>query len=164
MFRRHRIRKYYKDNHIHVYEDSMFDEEEEDKALDAIEKFELHGDFTRCAEDKEAREKAERHAQSREMFDVMNTMRGIQGVAEDDENGLMAMLMELMGAGGPPHGEVENNEMYDDEDEYEYEDEHGYDDEWTVYEGSEDEDGSEGNHGDVVANREIRPATSSNVG
>jgi hypothetical protein len=74
----------------------------------------------------------------------------------------MAMLMELMGAGGPPHGKVDGNEMYDDEDEYE--DGYGYDDEWTGYEGSEDEDGSGGNHGDVVANREIRPATSSNVG
>jgi hypothetical protein len=82
MVRRHRIRKYYKDNHNWVYKDSMFDEGEEDKALDAIEKFELHGDFTRGAEDKEAREKAERHVQAREMFDVMKTMRGIQGVAE----------------------------------------------------------------------------------
>ena len=49
--RRHRIKRFYKDNHNWEFKNSSFWKEEEDKALDAIKDFELKGDFTRCAED-----------------------------------------------------------------------------------------------------------------
>lgn len=92
-------------------------------ALDAIKDFELKGDFTRCAEDKESKERAEAHAEFQDMFDVIHMMRGVKGVRKDDENGLMAMLMELMGAGGPPRGQIDDDKGYDDdEDEDEEED------------------------------------------
>ena len=54
---------------------------------------------------------------------------------EDDENGLMAMLMELMGAGGPVRGQVDDEEDEDEEDdevdEDESEGEYVLQDEWT---------------------------------
>lgn len=131
-FRRHRIKKFYKDNHNWEYKDSSFQTEEEDKALDANKDFELKGDFTRCAEDTESKERAEAHAESQDMFDVLHTMRGVKDVREDDENGLMAMLMQLMGAGGPPRVESEEDEDDDEaSDDDASEEEYVLQDEWT---------------------------------
>jgi hypothetical protein len=130
--RRHRIKKFYKDNHSWEYKDSLFQTEEEDKALDAIKDFELKGVFTRCAEDTESKERAEAHAESQDMFDVLHTMRGVKDVREDDENGLMAMLMQLMGAGRPPQdgsGEDEDDDEASDDDASE--EEYVLQDEWT---------------------------------
>jgi len=130
--RRHRIKRFYLDNHDYVFKDYLFEEEEEDRALEAIQEYELHGDFTRCAEDTEEKRRAEAHAESRDMFDFMETTRGIKGVQENDENGLMAMLMELMGAGGPPRGQVDDDEDDDDEDDDDLsEEEYVLHDEWT---------------------------------
>lgn len=135
--RRHRIKRFYLDNHRWEFKDSSFWKEEEDKALDAVKDFELKGDFTRCAEDTESKERAEAHAESQDMFDVIHVMRGVRGVREDDENGLMAMLMELMGAGGPPRGQAGDDESYeyDEEDDEDSDDapeeEHVMQDEWT---------------------------------
>lgn len=44
------------------------------------------------------------------IFDVVHTTRGIKGMREDDENGLMSMLMELTGAGGLPRGRAGDND------------------------------------------------------
>jgi hypothetical protein len=131
--RRHRIKKFYKDNHNWEYKDSSFWIEEKDKALDAIKDFKLRGDFTRCAEDTESKERARAHAESQDMFDVLHMMRGVKGVREDDENGLMAMLMQLMGAGDPSRRQADEDEEDDDEDD---EDDDGYYDE-------DDDDASE---------------------
>lgn len=106
----HRIKRFYKDNHNYVFEDHLFEEEAEEKALDAIEEHELHGDLTRCAEDTASKERAEAHTDSRDMFEFMETMRGMKGVREDDENGLMAFFMKLMGAGGPLSGQGDEDE------------------------------------------------------
>jgi hypothetical protein len=112
--RRHRIKRFYLDNHNYVFKDHLFEEGAEENALDAIQEHELRCDFTRCAEDTESKERAETHADSRDMFEFMETMRGIKGVREDDENGLMALLVELMGAGGP--GEEDEDEEDDGDD------------------------------------------------
>ncbi|GAB7334633.1 hypothetical protein MBLNU13_g06595t1 [Cladosporium sp. NU13] len=127
--RRHRIKRFYLDNHDYLFKDYLSEEEAEDQALKAIQEHELHGDFTRCAEDSVERERAEAHAGSRGMFDFMETMRGIKGVRYDDDHGLMAMLMELMGAGGPPRGVADDDED-DDEDDV-FEEEYVLNDEWT---------------------------------
>lgn len=93
--RRDRIKKWYLENHGWEFEDSLFEEEEENKALDAIEEFEIHSDFTRCAEDTQSRLEAESHAESQHMFQMMATIRQIKGIREDDEDALMAMFMEI---------------------------------------------------------------------
>lgn len=127
--RRHRIKRFYLYNHDYLFKDYLSEEEAEDQALKAIQEHELHGEFTRCAEDSAERESAEAHAESPGMFDFMETMRGIKGVLEDDENGLMAMLMEFMGGGGPPRSLADDDED-DDEDDVSDE-EYVLNDEWT---------------------------------
>jgi len=72
--RRHRIKKFYLDNHDYPYPDCHFNEEAEDEVLKAIRDHELRGDFARCAEDRESRERAEAHAESQAMFDIMDTV------------------------------------------------------------------------------------------
>jgi len=129
--RRHRIKRFYKDNHNYVFKDHLFEEEAEENALDAIQEHELHGDSTRCAEDSESRERAEAHSDTRDMFEFMETMRGIKGVREDDENGLMAMLMELMGAAGPPLGQEDDDKDDGDNDGNVFVEQHDLVDEWT---------------------------------
>lgn len=114
-----------------MFKDTLFEEEAEDQILRAIQEHELHGDFTRCAEDTEEMGRAKAHAESRNMFDFMETMRGIKGVREDDENGLMAMLMELMGAGGPVRGQVDDDEDDDEDDSDVPEEGYVLHDEWT---------------------------------
>lgn len=53
---------------------------------------------------------------------MMNSIREMKGVPEDDEDGLVTMFMEFMGAGGPPGGgEADDDEISeewseDDED------------------------------------------------
>jgi hypothetical protein len=129
--RRHRIKRFYLDNHNYEFKDHLFDEEAEDMALEAIQDHELHGDFTRCAEDNEAEERAKAHVESQDMFDFMETMRGINGVREDDENGLMTMLMKLIGVNGPPGDENAEDEDDDEDDADASEEEYIVDDEWT---------------------------------
>ena len=151
--RRHRIARYYRDNQNLGHTETVFDEEEEDKALDAIQEFELRGDFTRCAEDMESMERAEAHAESQDVFSVLNAMREAKGVREDDEDGLMAMLIELMGAGIPPRDDA------DDPGEEEYMvggERTGSDD---VNEGED----ADGDVGALSANDVTGRATSSNV-
>jgi hypothetical protein len=66
--RRHRVRRWYIENHGWDPKDSLFDDEEEDRALNATREFELYDDFERCAEDTESREKAEACVESQEML------------------------------------------------------------------------------------------------
>ena len=93
--RRNRTKKWYLENHGWEFEDSLFEEEEENKALDAIEEFEMHSNFTRCAEDTQSRHEAESHPESQHMFEMMATIRQIKGIREDDEEALMAIFMEI---------------------------------------------------------------------
>jgi hypothetical protein len=60
--RRKRIEEWYLKNRGREFSDDLFDEEEEDRALDATKDSELHGDSTRCAEDKESKLVAESQA------------------------------------------------------------------------------------------------------
>ena len=75
--------------------------------------------------------RAKAHAESRDMFDFMETTRGIKGVREDDENGLVDMLMELMGAGGPVRGQFDDDKDDDEDDSEVSEEEYVLHDEWT---------------------------------
>jgi hypothetical protein len=52
--RRARIKKWYLENHGVEFKDSQFEAEAENAALDAIEMYELCGDFRDCAEDSNA--------------------------------------------------------------------------------------------------------------
>ena len=153
--RRHRIARYYIDNQNSCHTETLFDEEEEDKALDAIQEFELRSDFTRCAEDTESMERAEAHSESQDVFSVLNAMREAKGVREDDEYGLMAMLIELMGAGIPPCDDADDR----GEEEYMVGSERTGSDDFNEGEG-EDGDGSEGV---LSANDVTGRTTSSNV-
>jgi hypothetical protein len=67
--RRYRIKEWYLENHNWVFRNNSFDEEREQKALDDIEEFEMHGGFTRCAEDAESRQRAETHAAKQQMLE-----------------------------------------------------------------------------------------------
>ena len=125
--RRERIKKWYLENHNLEFTDSLMEEEAEEKALTAIEEFELHGDFARCAEDAESRALAESHASKQSMMAMMNFIRESRGIREDDEEGVTALFMQMLG--GPPGGAREG---YDDASYMEDENE----DEWE-----EDEDG-----------------------
>jgi hypothetical protein len=126
--RRERIKKWYLENHNLEFTDSLMEEEAEEKALTAIEEFELHGDFVRCAEDAESRAFAESHASKQNMMDMMNFIRESRGIREDDEEGVTALFMQMLS--GPPGGaqfphddEEEDYEEYEDEDEGEDEEE-----------------------------------------
>jgi hypothetical protein len=98
--RRKRIKDWYLENRSREFSDSLFDEEEEDRALDAIEDFELHGDFIRCAEDSESKLVAASHAAANDMMEVVGAVRGSNGFGESNEDALIAMLMRM--AHGPP--------------------------------------------------------------
>lgn len=67
----------------------------------------------------ESRQQAESHAESQGLMEIMNSIREMKGLREDDENGLMAMLREFMRAGGPPRGEeMDDSDALVDWDEY----------------------------------------------
>lgn len=92
--RRHRIRKWYRDNYGWEFPEQQFDEQKEDKALAAIKFFESYGDFRRCAEDKESLEWAtEAYAKSQMSFE---TMEGVLAIRKNRHNdtALMVMFME----------------------------------------------------------------------
>ena len=83
-------------------------------------------------------ERAEAHAESQDMFDVIHMMRGAKGVREDDENGLMGMLMQLMGAGGLPRGQADDDEEDDEEDDEDNDEDDDEDDDGDVFEEQHD--------------------------
>lgn len=93
--RRDRIKKWYLENHNRHFEDDDFEEEDEDKALDAIQYLELHGDLARSAEDTESRQAAETNTQSQEMLEMLGMIRGAQGSGGNAEDALTAMLMGM---------------------------------------------------------------------
>jgi hypothetical protein len=143
--RRERIKKWYLENHNLEFTDSLMEEEAEEKALTAIEEFELHGDFARCAEDAESRAFAESHASKQELMAMMNVIRESKGIREDDEEGVTSLFMQMLG--GPPGGArdgyddasyMEEDEDYEEDEDEEDEDEDGV--EWEEY---EDGDGDE---------------------
>jgi hypothetical protein len=96
---------------------------------------------------------AESNWHDRNMIHVIRTMRDERGVAEDDEDGLMDMIMELIAADDPSHGGIDDNEMYGEDGVYEGEYVDDY--EWTGYEESEEENGSEGDEGGPAASNDI---------
>jgi hypothetical protein len=108
--RRNRVKEWYLEKHDWEYKDRLFDEEEENKALDAIEEFEMHGDFTRCAEDAESRQRAEAHAEKQQMMEMIGTLQGLNGPGEMDEDALLNMFMRM--SGGPPgNDESDSSDM-----------------------------------------------------
>jgi hypothetical protein len=123
--RRNRVKEWYLENHDWEFKDRLFEEEEENKALDAIEEFEMHGDFTRCAEDAESRQKAEEHAAKQQMMGIIETMRGLHGPGEMDEDALMGMSTRILS--GPP-GDDETTDGSD------------MSEEWSDDEGDDDDD------------------------
>lgn len=119
--RRSRIKRWYLEHHGWDFKDHLFEEEEEDKALDAIEDFDLHGDFTRCAEDTEARRVAESHTESQNMLEMLGLIRQFQGPRGNDEDALLAML------GGVANRPPDDYDMEFDDESEEWSEEDGYD-------------------------------------
>jgi hypothetical protein len=113
--RRERIKKWHLENHNFVFPDRLFEEEDEAKALAAIEEFEMHGDFMRCAEDTESRQNAESHAGLQATMSMLDFFRKNMGVREDDEEGMNAVLMHMLG--GPPRDDDESDHDESDHDE-----------------------------------------------
>jgi hypothetical protein len=94
--RRERIKKWYLENHGFEFTDSLIEEEAEDKALDAIEDFELHGDFSRCAEDAESKAFTESYAETQDIMAMMRVIRESRGIREDDEEGVTELFMQMI--------------------------------------------------------------------
>ena len=93
--RRERVKKWHLEKHNFDFEDGLFKPDAEDKALAAIEEFELHGDYIRCAEDTEARKFLKDHAGTQRLLARLNLLREVRGVREDDEEGVQALLTEM---------------------------------------------------------------------
>lgn len=94
--RRHRIKKVYKEKYNRDFRDDCFEEGAEDKALKAIQDREVHGNYTRCAEDTESRKRAKAREKCQDVLDDVEMIRSNTSVREDDEVGIMAILMEVI--------------------------------------------------------------------
>jgi hypothetical protein len=121
--RRERIKKWHLEHHNFEFNDYLFEEEAEEKALTAIEEFELHGDFTRYAEDAESKAFAESHAEIQDVMAMMRVIRESRGIREDDEEGVTALFMQMLR--GPPGG------AEDDDDDASYMEEEDEEEEWS---------------------------------
>jgi hypothetical protein len=95
--RRSRIKMWYLENHNWEFRDSLFEEEDENTAFDATEQWEMHGDFSRCAEHTEEKEFAEAFAERQRTFEMMDMIRKMKGNREDDGDALLTIFMELSG-------------------------------------------------------------------
>jgi hypothetical protein len=121
--RRERIKKWHLENHDFEFNDYLFEEEAEEKALTAIEEFELHGDFTRFAEDAESRAFAESHASNQRIMAMVGVIRESRGIREDDEKGVTALFTQML-SGLPRGGE-------DDDDDASYIEEEDEEEGWS---------------------------------
>lgn len=120
---RERIKKWHLEHHNFEFDDYLFEEEAEEKALTAIEEFELHGGFTRCAEDAESKAFAESHAATQDMMATMSVIRESRGIREDDEEGVTALFIQMLS--GPPRGGE------DDDDDASYIEEEDEEEGWS---------------------------------
>jgi hypothetical protein len=93
--RRKRIKEWYLENYGWEYKDSLFEEEEENKALDAIDEFELYGDFERCEEDPGPSQMTESQAETYDALEMAKIMRTFHGPGETD-NALLETFMEIL--------------------------------------------------------------------
>lgn len=138
---RHRIKKYYRGKCSWAYEDDRFEEEAEDKAFKAIQDREVRGNFARCAEHTESREKAETQEKCHDVLGDVEKIREWTGVREDDEDGIMAILMEVLSPGDATCEDAQDAQSYDDFYDEDYgedddddvsEEERNVDDEWMT--------------------------------
>ena len=117
--RRERIQRMYYQRCNWEFKVSMFDGWEENKRLDELEAFEVHGDFTRCAEDTEAEQLAKQHREMQENIGFLRDMQNIEGVRDDDEEGLMDLYMSFLGPAmqdGDSEDEESESQFEDDDD------------------------------------------------
>ena len=96
--RRERVKKRHLENHGSEFDDSLFEEDAEEKAVAAIERRELQPDFSRCAEDTEARKLARDYIMTQVVLAKMNVIREYKGKREDDEEGVKAIFALMQAA------------------------------------------------------------------
>ena len=113
--RRYRIKKYYREKCDREYTDDCFEEEAEDKVLKEIrEDRKSHGNFACYAEDTESRKRAEAREKCQDVLDHVEKTRGWKYVREDDEDGIMAILMEAISPGDATCEDAPDDDYYDD--------------------------------------------------
>ena len=64
--------------------------------------FDQYGNITRCAEDTVAEQAARSQAETRKTLELIETLRGIKGLSEDDEDGMKALWRDNVVHGRDP--------------------------------------------------------------